>query len=199
MGSRKASAPDTVRTVTEGQESEQPAGRFASTNSRNHRRAQGWGGARVSGQQPARAPDNPDSNQPLVIVVEPVGHRGRFQARVDGRVLVASSRTPFCDAARALLAEGVDPAARIEMRHAGSSTNALASTVGGAAKVKVEEGDRVPYFRRWRPSLMRWRRQGSRQRTFPLLTPWPRRKSSPGRERPQVAIPETRRGATPRR
>jgi hypothetical protein len=146
MGPRKASAPDTVRTVTEGRESEQPAGRLASKNSRDHHRAQGWGGARVSGQRASEQPD-----QPPVIVVEPVGHRGRFQARLDGRVLVASSRTPFCDTARVLLADGVDPAARIVMRHACSSTDALTSTVGGAAKLTVEEGDRVPYFRRWKP------------------------------------------------
>jgi hypothetical protein len=38
------------------------------------------------------------------------------------------------------------------MRHAGSSTDALISTVGGAGKLSVEEADRVPYFRRWRPS-----------------------------------------------
>jgi hypothetical protein len=116
------------------------------------------GGARVSehcaSRPPARPRDNPDhqSDQPLVIVVEPVGHRGRFQARLDGGVLVASSRTPFCDAARALLAEGVDPATRIMMRHAGSATDALTATVAVAAKLTVEDGDRVPYFRRWRPS-----------------------------------------------
>jgi hypothetical protein len=117
------------------------------------------GGARVSGQcaseQPAPPRDNPDlrSNQPLVIVVEPVGHRGRFRARLDGRVVVASSRTPFCDAARALLAEGIDPATRIVMRHAGSATDALTATVAVAAKLTVEDGDDSPRFRKWRPLL----------------------------------------------
>jgi hypothetical protein len=102
--------------------------------------------------QPARPRDDPEhqSEQPLLIVVEPVGHRGRFRAGLDGRVLVASSRTPFCDAARALLTEGFDAATL--MRHAGSATNALTATMGGAAQSTVEEGDRVPYFRRWRPS-----------------------------------------------
>jgi hypothetical protein len=158
MGPRKASAPDTARTVTEGRKSEQPAGRLAFTNSRNHHRAQGWG-ARVSGQcaseQPACPRDNPDlhSNQPLVIVVEPVGHRGRFRGRLDGRVVVASSRTPFCDSARALIAEGVDPAIRIVMRHAGSATDALTATVGVAAPLTVEDSDHSPRFRKWRPLL----------------------------------------------
>jgi hypothetical protein len=115
------------------------------------------GGARVSGHrasgQPARPQVNPhhQSDQPLVIVVEPIGHRGRFRARRDGRVLVASSRTPFCDAARALLADGVASATRIVMRHADSATDALSATVAVAAKLTVEESDDSPRFRKWRP------------------------------------------------
>jgi hypothetical protein len=115
-------------------------------------------GGRVSGHRASGQPARPQNNlhhrpeQPLVIIVDPVGHRGRSRAQLDGRVLVASSRTPFCDAARVLVAEGFDPATRIVMRHAGSATNALTATMGGAAQLTVEEGDRVPYFRRWRPS-----------------------------------------------
>jgi hypothetical protein len=90
-------------------------------------------------------------DQSLVIVVDPFGHRGWFRAQLDGRVLVASSRTPFFDAARVLLAEGVEPAIQIVMRHVGSATDALTGTVGGAAKLTVEGGDRL-HFRRWRPS-----------------------------------------------
>jgi hypothetical protein len=110
-------------------------------------------GHRASGQ-PARPQNNLHhrSEQPLVIIVDPVGHRGRFRAQLDERVLVASSRTPFCDAARVLVAEGFDPATRIAMRHAGSATDALTATVGGAAQLTVEEGDRLPHLRRWRPS-----------------------------------------------
>jgi hypothetical protein len=40
-----------------------------------------------------------ESQSPLVIVVELVG-RGRYRARLDGRVIVASSRQPFVDAGR---------------------------------------------------------------------------------------------------
>lgn len=61
-------------------------------------------------------------------------------------------RRPFCEGARVLLAEGCDPAARFVMRHDGSTADALRSTVGVAAKLMVEEGDRVPQFRRWKPS-----------------------------------------------
>jgi hypothetical protein len=126
---------------------------MASNAKRSGRAAGPLQGVGASGQ-PARPRDNPDhqSDQPLVIVVEPVGHRGRFGARLEGRVLVASSRTPFCDAARVLLAEGVDPATRIVMRHAGSATDALSATVSGAAQLTVEDGD-SPRFRKWRPLL----------------------------------------------
>jgi hypothetical protein len=40
-----------------------------------------------------------------------------FDAKIDGRFVVRRSTTPFCDAARALLAEGVDPATKLVMRH----------------------------------------------------------------------------------
>lgn len=75
-----------------------------------------------------------------------------FDGRVDRRILVKRSPTPFCDAARVLLAEDCDPAARLVMRHDGSMADALRSTVRGAAKLMVEEGDRVPQLRRWKPS-----------------------------------------------
>jgi hypothetical protein len=44
------------------------------------------------------------------------------------------------DAARVLLAEGVDPATPIAMRHAGANHDALRSTVGAAAGLTVKDG-----------------------------------------------------------
>src|SRR5258708_1955457 len=80
------------------------------------------GGTRVSGRrasgQPAPPRDIPDhrSDQPLVVVtVEPVGHHGQFRGNVGDRVVVASSRTPFLDAARRLLELGYDPNVTLEM------------------------------------------------------------------------------------
>jgi hypothetical protein len=86
-----------------------------------------------------------------VVVVAPI-ERDRFSASFGGRVLVEASATPFLDAARVLAGEGVDPATRIVMRHRGKNYDALTSTVGAAVKLRVEEGDGVPRFRRWRPS-----------------------------------------------
>jgi hypothetical protein len=53
-----------------------------------------------------------------------------FDAMVDGRPIVTRSRTPFCDAARALLANDADPATVLVMRYAGANHDALRSAVG---------------------------------------------------------------------
>jgi hypothetical protein len=116
------------------------------------------GGGRASGQRasgrPAQAPDSCDQpeRQTIVIVVAPVG-RGKFSASYLGRVLVVSSNIPFCDAARALAGEGVDPATRIVMRHEGKDYDALTSTVAAAAKLTVKESTRdgKPRFGDWHP------------------------------------------------
>jgi hypothetical protein len=75
-----------------------------------------------------------------------------FDGTVDGREVVTRSVQPLLDGARALLADGVDAATRIALRHAGSVTAALRATVGAAAGLTIEEGERPPIFRRWKPS-----------------------------------------------
>jgi hypothetical protein len=51
-----------------------------------------------------------------------------FDGRIDGHSVVKRTATPFCTAARVLLAEGIDPATRLVMRHEGSANDALRST-----------------------------------------------------------------------
>jgi hypothetical protein len=58
---------------------------------------------------------------------------GRFTARIDGRVLVQSSRQPFLEAATVLVAQGYHPGAMITMRHAGGLVDALRAKLGGGA------------------------------------------------------------------
>jgi hypothetical protein len=99
--------------------------------------------------------DHPDSTKPRseqhLLIVEPIG-RDRFAARLDGRLLVRSSRTPLCDAARVLIAEGADPDSIIVMRHAGSSVDSFRARLSVAAALAVEEREsRAPRFVRWRP------------------------------------------------
>ena len=78
--------------------------------------------------------------------------RGRFKACWGDRVLHNNTRQPLLDCARILLAEGVDPLARISTRHDWARYPALASTVGEAAKWTVAERDRGggPYFELWK-------------------------------------------------
>jgi hypothetical protein len=82
------------------------------------------------------------------IVVSPASTPGRFEARLDGELLCAA-RTPLLSAARVLLDRGASPTDTITMRHAGSHTVAMRSTVGVAAKLTVDEtsGNGTPRFR----------------------------------------------------
>jgi hypothetical protein len=88
---------------------------------------------------------NGGSGALLSVIIHPVSG-GRHAAKLDGRLLCTSA-TPFCEAARVLLAEGVDPDARIEMRHAGRDTVILSGTVRAAARLTVSN-DR---FEKWHP------------------------------------------------
>ena len=87
-----------------------------------------------------------------------------FDGKVDGRFVVERSTTPFCDAARVLLAEGADPATRFIMRHEGSPHDALRSTVGAAAGLTVaDDNGGKPIFRKWSPY--------DREGTIPVASP----------------------------
>jgi hypothetical protein len=75
-----------------------------------------------------------------------------FDGKVDGRTVVKRSTTPFCDAARVLLAEGIKPDTVLVMRHAGSLADALRSTVGAAAGLTVaDDKGGKPIFTKWSP------------------------------------------------
>ncbi len=54
----------------------------------------------------------------------------RRRIKVDDNLVVKRSTTPFCDAARVLLAEGIKPDTVLIMRHDSSVADALRSTVG---------------------------------------------------------------------
>jgi hypothetical protein len=86
----------------------------------------------------------------LELVVAPASQAGKFEARLTGRTLCVST-TPFVDSARVLLAEGVNPAAVLTMRHEGSDTFALRSRLGSAAGLTVQESTGSPRFATWRP------------------------------------------------
>jgi len=124
---------------------------------------------------------------PIVLVVSPsfnsdgrkaYSTRGQlFDGKVDGRCVVKRSTTPFCDAARMLLAEGANPATRFIMRHEGSPHDALRSTVGAAAGLTVaDDNGGKPIFRKWSPY--------DREGTIPVASPMREMES------PAVQVPE---------
>ena len=85
----------------------------------------------------------------LTITVQPIG-AGKFEVRHAGRVLIRRTATPFCDGARALLAEGFPPGSILAMKHLGEADYALRGKLGAVAKLTVEEGNRGPRFVRWK-------------------------------------------------
>src|SRR5262245_53182371 len=96
-------------------------------------------------------PQQCDCNQ-ITIIAAPTYRR--FATRIEGsdRFLVVSTFQPLLDSARRLLERGYDHALTLVLRHAGSSTEALRSTIGTAARLRVAEPDRgSPHFRLWRP------------------------------------------------
>jgi hypothetical protein len=90
-----------------------------------------------------------------IVVRETASRRGKFEARLpDGRVLVASSRTPFCTAARVLVSEGCDLEDTIQMVREIGGTVALTGILGEVAKLTVHERDRAkPTFVRFEANL----------------------------------------------
>jgi hypothetical protein len=100
-----------------------------------------------------------------------------FDGKVDGRWIAKRSTTPFCDAARVLLAEGVRPETVLVMRHEGSPHDALRSTVGAAAGLTVaDDNGGKPIFRKWSPY--------DREGTIPVASPMREMDS------PAVQVPE---------
>jgi hypothetical protein len=98
----------------------------------------------------------------MIVVVSPsltkdgrkdYSTRGQlFDAHVNGRCIVQRSTTPFCDAARVLLQDGIDPATPLVMRHGYDGCDALRATVGVAAGLTVSD-DRLgrPVFAKHKP------------------------------------------------
>jgi hypothetical protein len=85
----------------------------------------------------------------IMIIVAPIASSpGRFMAKLpNGDMLIASSRTPFVDAARRLIELGFPADGRVVMRHAGSTVDSLAATIGDAAALTVTTaGNGRPVF-----------------------------------------------------
>jgi hypothetical protein len=100
--------------------------------------------------QPARREAGRYIDIPITVAL--IG-AGRFKVRHAGRILIASSSTPFCDAARRLIAEGFPPGAILAMRHQGEPDFALRGKLGQVARFTIEDGPNGrPRVRRYRAS-----------------------------------------------
>jgi hypothetical protein len=89
------------------------------------------------------------NTSPVVIIAHPLGH-GRFDAYLEGGFLAHATATPFLSACRRLVALGFDPDRLAILRHVGSATDSLTAKIEVAAKLTVEDSDRIR-FRHWSP------------------------------------------------
>jgi hypothetical protein len=89
------------------------------------------------------------------IVTEPVsiGTRGQhYSVHHDGTLLLASTRLPEFDAARALQAKGLS--GRLEVWRKGANHLAMFLDIQKAAALSIEESDKTgPRITRWQPRL----------------------------------------------
>jgi hypothetical protein len=114
------------------------------------------------GDRPDKALLDPGAElQPVVFrilvrrISTPTRADGRelWEARLeDGQVLVARSKTPFFDGARAMLSAGFDPGASTTMRHFGSPHDSfepisLAAAAGLAVTEAVAQSVRIRAYR----------------------------------------------------
>jgi hypothetical protein len=84
-----------------------------------------------------------------VLVIKPSGKAGRFLGHI-GDELIVTSRQPFLDGARALLARGSDPATAYNMRHADSDVlSFVTTTIGHAAGLSVVDAAQGTRFRKF--------------------------------------------------
>ncbi|WP_154072731.1 hypothetical protein [Bradyrhizobium erythrophlei] len=93
---------------------------------------------------------NPPTTIKIIISKEIEPRHGRFGASLpDGTVLVGSSRQPFLDAARVLIASDYDPDSWLEGWRPGATAFALRGKLGIATGLTVDETRTV--FARWKP------------------------------------------------
>ena len=77
-------------------------------------------------------------------------HRSDFDCRIEGGAVLCTSRQPFLEAARALIAIGCHPDDILVMRHSGSRVEALRASLGAAVRLTVDEHNGTR-FALWKP------------------------------------------------
>jgi hypothetical protein len=87
----------------------------------------------------------------VVLVISAAGKPGRFLGYYIGDEFIVTSRQPFLDGARTLLARGYEPTTSYNMRHANSDAlSFVTTTIGHAAALSVSD-TRTPRFQKFVP------------------------------------------------
>jgi hypothetical protein len=99
----------------------------------------------------------PSSTAPetIEVVLKPTTTPGLFSAESGGTVIVKSSRSPICDAARALHALGHGDDSTVVARHHGSDLVSMRGPLWAWRSLTVREDRNGPRFVRWEPFSLR--------------------------------------------
>jgi hypothetical protein len=104
---------------------------------------------------PPNAPGSSGSTPEIVeVVLRPKG-KGLFSAESGGTVIVKSSRSPICDAARALHALGHGDDSTVVARHHGSDLVSMRGPLWAWRSLTVREDRNGPRLVRWEPFSLR--------------------------------------------
>jgi len=114
-----------------------------------------------SGPAAGSTPTTSPAPKRLVIDITAIG-RGRFDASFGGSLIVAASKQPISEAARALHRIGFPDDAELVARHAGADHYAMRGLLGVWRQVRIREDRGVPRFVPWEPFPSR--RVGPRKR-----------------------------------
>jgi hypothetical protein len=125
---------------------------------------------------PSRLEAEAHEEGPSVLMLKARLHplaKGRYSVLFNGRLLVEGSRDPECDAARALVAQGIT--GKLTLCDGKTGTPRTIIDIERAARLTVEEGPNGPRFRRFRA----WRtRLQTRKASSRCLTAWRQLKPS---------------------
>lgn len=91
----------------------------------------------------------------IEVVLRPKGNKDLFSAEFGGTILLEASRSPICEAARALHALGYSDDSILVARHRGSDMVSMSGPLGAWRGLTVREDRTGPRFVRWEAFSLR--------------------------------------------
>ena len=95
------------------------------------------------------------ASKTIEVVLRPKGNNGLYSAESSGKVIVKSSWSPICDAARALHALGHGDDSTVVARHQGSDVVSMRGPLWAWRSLTVREDRNGPRLVRWEPFSLR--------------------------------------------